>query len=326
MRRFLRRRTRGGRLYSGTLPEIDETDSEGNELTTGSTLARRGLGRELKRLRERAKVNLTQASRLIGVSPQTIGRMEDGLPTKVSDLYINTLCDGYRATKREREVVMDLALEVRTTQQRGGGWWRPYANELKAKFDHYMALEEAAQSFTTWRLNAVPGLVQTLEYRRAITWTESPDMPPEQVDKRVEMFIRRQARLKDPDFRMEVLLSEFALRDQIGGPSVMHEQLHYLLEASELPNVTIRIVPFDASGHLGSIVGSFALLEFPRLPATGLIAPPVVYVEGYAGDLYLELEADVDRYRHALQEIGRVALGEAESRAFILAVAKEYGE
>ena len=54
--------------------------------------------------------------------------------------------------------------------------------------------------------------------------------------------------------------------------------------------------------------------------------PSVVYVEGHAGDLYLEREFEVDRYRGALREIARVALDDDESRAVILAIAEEYGK
>lgn len=295
-------------------------------MATGSTLARRALGRQLKRLREAEKLNQSAAGRVIGVSPQTIGRMEDGLPTKVSDLYINALCDAYSAADEERSVLLELALEVRTTQKSGGGWWRAFADEMNAGFDHYMGLEEAAHRMSVWKVTIVPGLLQTAEYRRAIAWTEYPGMPTEQVERRVEMAMRRQARLSEPDFMVDVVLSEMVLRDQIGGPGVMADQLQRLADIGDLPNVSVRVVPFDAPGHLGSRVGSFVLLEFPKLPATGLREPPMVYVEEFAGDLYLEREAEVTRYRNAFAEISRVALDEETTRQFVLSIAKEYQE
>lgn len=295
-------------------------------MLTGSTLARRALGRELKRLREAKNLYQSQGGKLIGVSPQTIGRMEDGLPTKVSDLYMNVLCDGYGATPEERRVILELAQEVRTTKMSGGGWWRAYADELNVGFDHLLGLEEAARRLAVWRGSLVPGLLQTVEYRRAIAWTESPAMPSEQVDKRVAMNANRQTRLQDPNFAVDVVLSEYVLRDEIGGPGVMADQLRRLVDASQLSNVSIRVVPYNATGHLGSLVGSFVLLEFPKLPATGMIEPPVIFVEGYAGDLYLEREPEVRRYRDAFAEITRVALDEDTSRQLILSIAKEHGE
>ncbi|CCF62719.1 Conserved protein of unknown function; putative DNA-binding domain [Nocardia cyriacigeorgica GUH-2] len=52
--------------------------------------------------------------------------------------------------------------------------------------------------------------------------------------------------------------------------------------------------------------------------------PPVVYVEGYTGDLYIEDEPEVDRYRQVLTRISRVALDQQRSRDRLLQVAKEY--
>ncbi|MCU1644193.1 MAG: helix-turn-helix protein [Nocardia sp.] len=292
---------------------------------TGSTLARRALGRELKRLREAKQMNQSAAGRVIGVSPQTIGRMEDGLPTKVSDLYINALSDAYTATSGQRKMLLELALEVRTTQKSGGGWWRAYADSgIRLGIDHYMGLEESARRLATWKVTIVPGLLQTAEYRRAIAWTDSPGLPPEQVEKRIEVAMRRQERLADAAFAVDVILWESVLRDQIGGPGVMAEQLLRIAAIGQLPNISVRIVPFDASGHLGSVVGSFVLLEFPQLAATGLIEPPVVFVEEYAGDLYLEREAEVQRYRDAFTEISRVAVDPDTSRGLVLEIAKEY--
>ncbi|MEC3916483.1 helix-turn-helix domain-containing protein [Nocardia sp. CDC160] len=289
-------------------------------------MGRRALGRELRRLREAKNMRQSEGGRVIGVSPQTIGRMEDGLPTKVSDLYINALCDAYDATTDERQVLLDLALEVRTTQKQGGGWWRAYADDVREGFDYYLGLEEAARQISVWKITILPGLLQTPEYRRAVEWTESPNLPTEQVEMRVAVAMRRQHRLTDPTFAADIALSEMALRDQIGGPAVMAAQLRRIDEISQLANISVRVVPFDAPRHLGSVTGSFTLLEFPKLPATGLIAPPVAFVEEYAGDLYLEREAEVKRYRDAFAEISRVALDHNESRQLILSIAKEYGE
>ncbi|MEV6095915.1 helix-turn-helix transcriptional regulator [Nocardia sp. NPDC051981] len=295
-------------------------------MVTGSTMARRALGRELKRLREAKRMRQSEAARAIGVSPQTIGRMEDGLPTKVSDLYINVLCNTYEATAGQRAMLLELALEVRTTHKSGGGWWRAYADEMREGFDHYMGLEEAARRISVWKVTIIPGLLQTPEYRRALAWTETPGVQTGPVEKRVAMVVRRQARLDDPDFVVDVVLSEMTLRDRIGGAGVMAAQLRHLAEVGEFPNVSVRVVPFDTSGHLGSVTGSFVLLEFPKMSATGLIEPPVVFVEEYAGDLYLEREAEVKPYRNAFAEISRVALDHDTSRQFILSIAKEYGE
>jgi hypothetical protein len=83
---------------------------------------------------------------------------------------------------------------------------------------------------------------------------------------------------------------------------VTHEQLSHLIETTQLPNVTLRVLPFDAGEHqfLG---GSAALLEFRE--TTHL---DVVYLEGLAGDFYEEQPSEVARYREELERLSAKAL------------------
>ncbi|MGV9412811.1 DUF5753 domain-containing protein [Nocardia sp. NPDC003693] len=162
-------------------------------------------------------------------------------------------------------------------------------------------------------------------YRRAVAWIEYPDMPAAQVERRVELAVRRQSRLEDQAFKLDVVLSEFVFRDQIGGPSVMAGQLRHLAAVAQRPNVSVRMVPFDAPGHLGSIVGSFVLLDFPKNAAFGTTEPPVAFIEEYTGVLFLERDSEVKRYRDAFAEISRVALDQDTTGQLALSLAEEYG-
>ncbi|MET9490460.1 helix-turn-helix transcriptional regulator [Nocardia sp. NPDC006630] len=294
---------------------------------SGSTLARRALGRELRRLRTHKGIQQAEAARAAETSPQSISRTEEGVTTRLTSFQINALCDLFDASDEERKRLLALQQEVRSARERGGGWWRAYADaQLPSGFDHFLSLEEAAHQFTAWKTGVLPGMLQTPDYRRALAWAEIPQLTPDAVETRIELATRRQVRLEDPKFRMTALLSEAVLREQIGGRAVMGRQLAHLAKISELQNVSVRVVPFSAARHLGILVGPFSLLEFPVLPQSKLTEPPIVYVEEYAGDLYLEREAEVQRYRAALREIGQVALDEVQSRQMVLAAAEEFGE
>ncbi|WP_367947008.1 helix-turn-helix domain-containing protein [Nocardia donostiensis] len=293
------------------------------KMAGGPTLPKRAMGRELRRLRDRAGTSQAAAARAIEVSPQTIGRMEDGQATRITSLQVNGLCDLYRADDEERRVLLSLVQELRAAQQTGGSWWRSYSDGIPADFNHYLGLEEAATQITTWQETLLPGLLQTPEYRRAMIWAESPNLPTSDVERRIDLTERRQEKLRDNDFCMKVLLSEAVLRHGVGGPGVMKHQLQQLLELDELPNLTIRVVPFMARSLVGLVVRSFVLLEFPELTNTRLLEPPVVYVEGFAGSLYLERKAEIDQYQQAAAVIARVALGEQETRALVARVTKE---
>lgn len=119
------------------------------------------------------------------------------------------------------------------------------------------------------------------------------------------------------------MLSEAALREEWGGPSVMAEQRRYLVEIGQRSNISIRVVPHNARSHLGALVGPFSLLEFPLLPNSKWVEPPLVYIEEYAGNLYLERSEEVARYQAARTELRRVALSESDSAARILAISDE---
>lgn len=79
------------------------------------------------------------------------------------------------------------------------------------------------------------------------------------VDAAVERRMARRAILDDsPPPVLWVLLSESVLDWPVGGSEVMRRQLARLLEASESPNIGIRVVRRSVSAHPGAD-GSFVI-------------------------------------------------------------------
>ncbi|MFF0491105.1 Scr1 family TA system antitoxin-like transcriptional regulator [Nocardia sp. NPDC004068] len=291
----------------------------------GSTIARRALGRQLQKLRKKADMSQNRAAKVLGISPQTMARLEDGLSVpSTNDLYMNALCDHYGVSDEKRRAILAMAREARVSAKNGGGWWRPHIDRPANDFEPRAFLDHAARRLTAWHVILLPEIVQTPDYRRAVAWTTWPHLPTDELDNRIERVAERQRRLDDSTFTVEILLSEAAIREEWGGPSVMAEQRRFLVEIGHRPNVSIRVVPFRTRGHLGALVGSFSLLEFPLLPHTRFVERPIVHVEEYTGDLYLERSAEVDRYKAAISELRRVALSESDSSARILAISDEY--
>ncbi len=264
------------------------------------------------------------AARIVETSPQSYGRMEDGRVTRVTDLGINALANAFKVDDDERRLLLDLAQEIRQTQKSDGSLWRAHADVIPKAFDHYLALEQAARRIFSWQTMFVPGLLQTREYRRALVWAEFPDMPPEEVEHILDLVMRRQDLLTNNNFQFETILTEAVVRYVVSGPAVSTDQLRHILEVSEMPNVSVRIVRFDARIPVALITRSpFVMCEFPPLPTSKLIEPPVVYIEGFAGDLYLERDIEVARYADVAQSLAQVALPEAASRDLVLTAMKE---
>lgn len=117
---------------------------------------------------------------------------------------------------------------------------------LKPWFDH----EREADLLRHFETVVIPGLLQTRAYARAIIGTElAGDVAEEAVINR----LARQAIITrdDSPARLVVTLDEGVLYRPIGGPAVMREQLHSLVEAIQRPNVSIYVVP----SHVGAYAG-----------------------------------------------------------------------
>lgn len=293
-------------------------------MTTGSTLPRRALGRQLRKLRNKAGLTQAAASRVAEVSAQSYGRMEDGRPTRIMDLGINALADAYSAADEERRLLLDLAQEIRRSSASGGGWWRAYDDAIAKGFDHYLSLEEAANWVTSWQATIVPGLLQNREYRRSITWAMHPEKSPEEVDRMLDVAVRRQDLLDRPDFRFEALITEAVLHYTVGSSAVMSDQIRHMLERSESAGVEIRVVPNSETNPVGLMAHSFVLFSFPVLPTSRLREPPVAYMEGLAGGLYMERDTEVARFSLEAQWVRDVALPGSASRDLMLRISKEW--
>lgn len=96
--------------------------------------------------------------------------------------------------------------------------------------------------------------------------------------------------------------------------------MEYLVEQSQLPHVTVQVIPFDLGAHPG-LNGQYAILEFPDASDSS-----VVYIEGVTSDLYLEKPTDVQKYSVMYEHLRAQALNVDQSRQFIAGIAKEYAQ
>ncbi|WP_280296057.1 helix-turn-helix domain-containing protein [Nocardia abscessus] len=290
---------------------------------TGSTLPRRMLGRQLRELRVKSGVSAEYARDAINVGKQTLWRIETGQPVRLNPLFIERLCKVYGASEERTAILLNLVEETKRS-----GWWHAFDDTILEDFNLFVELEATAKRIVSYQTNLLPGLLQTDEYRRALIWVRFPAMSGAEVERWIDAFKRRKSRLdNDPDqVRFESVIDEAALRRAVGGPSVMEDQLVHLLRVDEQPNVSVRVVPLAAEAYAGLNVGSFVMLDFPEHPTAHLTEPPVVYMQGFTGNLYLEKPDEVRQYRQAYADIMRSALDQERSRALIRKIAKEHAE
>ncbi|MFI6167979.1 helix-turn-helix domain-containing protein [Nocardia sp. NPDC051052] len=291
-------------------------------MTTGSTLPRRLLARELRNARAAARMSSEAARNQIGVSKQTFWRMENGIPTRLNPLFVKRLCEIYGVSAELTQVLLTLVEETRDK-----GWWHAFDDAIPKSFELFLGLEDAAHRIISYQTTFLPGMLQTNEYRRAMLWLENPSRPKSNVETTIDIVTLRRARLfSDANpLTLDVFLDESALRRSTGNSGVMASQLTHLAETAQRQNVSVRVVPTSAGTYQALTFGTFVLLEFPPHPTTHLTEPPVVYVQGFTDDLYLERPEEISAYRSAHTDLERLALTEADSHALILDIAKEFG-
>ena len=286
-----------------------------------TTVPRRLLARRLVELRESTGLTRDAAAELAEIGRQTLWRLENGRTSEVKKPTIRALCRVYEVEDEDLSNLLWLADESRKE-----GWWQAYSDAILPNSDLFISLEQSASRIISFQLTLIPGLAQTADYRRAMALDYRPKLDCEQIDQHVELLIKRQECLNDSATpkALDIRISEATLRHRIGGPSVMQAQARHLYELSMRPNVSVRIIPLSHEGYLGLQINSFVMLEFPRHLNPMLTQTPVVYIENYAGALYLDKPIEIEKYRHALSDIEAAALDEPRSRELLLTIESEY--
>lgn len=181
----------------------------------------------------------------------------------------------------------------------------------------YVALEDIATGIRTWQLSMVPGLLQTPDYARALAvgngnWTE-----PHEIEPFVEFRMARQSRLAGAaPLHLWAVLHESALRQLVGGPDVMRDQLTHVLAMADRPNVHVQVLPLIAGAHPG-MTSAFTVVSFAEPGALD-----VVHVDTSSSSLWLESDTDADYHGRLFDRISRLSLAERNSVRLIEAVRK----
>lgn len=274
------------------------------------TVRRRELGALLRALRNERGFTVEQVAERLLCSPSKVSRMETG-QRGATARDVRDLCDLYEVgDSDERARMARLAAEGK--QQ---GWWQSYELDY---FATYVGLEEDAIAAKNFQSTTVPGILQTAEYARAMYESNVPELAPERIDQLIQVRLTRQRSLtRDPPLQLWAVLDEPVLHRLVGGYQAMRDQLQGMVESAQLPNVTIQIIPFSAGAH-PAMESSFDILEF------GAVAPGLVYVEGLAGNMYLERAQDLQRYELVFEHLCNIALSPQESIELMAETAARY--
>ncbi|MGY1547465.1 helix-turn-helix domain-containing protein [Streptomyces sp. MN6] len=269
------------------------------------TLLKMLVGVQLAGFREDAGLSQDQAARRVGFSGAKLFRIESGKGRRPpSETDVRALLELYGTDDYEASVLLKLL-------QRAGepGWWQRYDKRLMPEwFDRLVGLQEAAATIRTFEIQYVPGLLQTADYTRAVVERGLPNAPASEVQRRVELRMRRaQLLFREDAPQLWAVIDESVLLRVLGDRTVMREQLDHLAEMAARPNVTLQIVPLNVTNA-----------SAPAIPVTylrfgGLDLPDVVYLEHIRSANFLEDLDETEEYRIVLDRLADEALTPRES-------------
>ncbi|MGC4996902.1 helix-turn-helix domain-containing protein [Streptomyces sp. DT195] len=291
---------------------MSEGRSSAGSTSSAPTVLRMVLGRRLQERRQEAGVSLDDAARALRVTALTIRRLEKA-EVALKPLYVEKLLDTYGTDRQERDEFVAFAERANEP-----GWWHAYRDVVPGWFSAYVSLETGAKTLRTYEPHYVTGLLQTHAYARAVLSGGFPNDGDEDLARRVDLRLRRQALLERADSpTLWVVMEEAVLHRAVGGDEVMREQIERLLELSELAHVSVDVVPFTAGAHVGACAPfTYFRFEEPELP-------DIVYSEILSGAMYLDQRSDVVAHLEAHNRMSLLS-SDAQSRALLNRMRKEY--
>jgi transcriptional regulator with XRE-family HTH domain len=264
------------------------------------TVRSRRLGGKLGQYRQESGLSGTDLAAKVGIHQASWSKIESGKATISPDVLA-------RATKA-LEIPADAAAQLEELRRKAAepGWWNDYSGMLSEALQMLLELESEASWIRAWEGQVVHGLLQTREYAERIITAGAPHMRISDIDRYVELRMRRQKRIAQ-GMRFTAIMGEAAIRQQVGGPAMLRDQLRHVVKVVREHDVTVQILPFTADAH-AALCDSFAIIRWPDEAD-----PEAVYVDGMTSWTVFERTGVVRSYLHALASVQSLALSARES-------------
>jgi transcriptional regulator with XRE-family HTH domain len=297
---------------------------------TGSPpVRRRLLGSALRKYREDLGFTLDQAALILECDRSKISRIETG-QRGIRAKELRELLTDYGVADAEQEALLAIAHSGRQS-----GWWLEYRDVLSEAGQDYVILELVATEILAYEPDQIPDLLQTPEYASALADADANCTSDDQREHAVEVKLARQRIVlgaRSP--KVEVVITEGALRQAVGGVRVMRGQLGWLADVADaglvrtLPDgdevaagararVSLQVLPFAVGAHAAAGCGPMTVLRFAQSQGLG-----VVHLAGLYGGVSLEDREEVARYLRTFAQLRSAALSASASARLLRALAQ----
>ena len=282
--------------------------------TSSPAVQRRRLRAELRRARLDAGLTQEQVASAMDWSLSKIIRIENGT-VGISTNDLKAVLAHYKITDESR--IAEFLAMSRASRERS--WWSSYRDAASPRLLQLIEYEAAASIIRLFQPLLIPGLLQTEEYARTMIRMFTRGASASAVDTFTEIRMKRQQLLRRSEAPlMFFIMDEAAVRRVVGGKEAMGRQIQRLVDVSDMPNVTIEVIPFDA-GAYPILQGPFTIFEFPDAADDDAL-----YLESPRGDLLTRDDPEeVVYFRERFELLRKASLGPDRSASLLRQVAKE---
>jgi transcriptional regulator with XRE-family HTH domain len=231
----------------------------------------------------------------------------------ISVSLLRKILNGDRKPQREHALACDSAFGSPHVFE------RIYEEMLSEPFPDWFGqrviLEDKASCIHGWEMRGVPGLLQTPSYARAVIRACRPYDAEDKLEQEISNRLERQEiLLREPDLRPKLwnVVGEGVLRQLVGGPRVMREQIDYLIAAGDTQGTVLQVLPFSAADAPG-VDGPASLFEFAD-------DPTVAYLEGWGAGRVVDDPNEVSVFATAISMIKSCALSPIDTRQLMIEI------
>ena len=147
-----------------------------------------------------------------------------------------------RTPKREHVDALDTVLDT------GGALRRLWEDMHRQRyvpdwFKDALKLEQRAQRVSEYEPYTMPGLLQTLDYARAMMQARRTVLTAERIDQIAQARVERLPSVHAP--LLWFVVGEPVLRKVVGGETIMKEQLKYIAHLTDTGRIQLQILPLE---------------------------------------------------------------------------------
>lgn len=198
-------------------------------------------------------------------------------------------------------------------------WWTDFDDEVlqgPVRLDTHLAYEADAAVERVYTLPFVPALLQTDAYTEAV-YRDMERRPDDQIPELLEIRRKRKEALESRDglerLKLIAVTHECTLRQVVGSPQILRDQLDELLVRSREENVSLYVFPFTAR-PVPTMTCMYAYFQYED-PED--LEQDLVQIETQAGFRTIGDPKRVADYKEAHKKLVASSLNEDDSRVLI---------